>query len=313
MAKKYTVYVIPEQGAATRQIHVSRWHVVLAIFLAAGVLGSLGWFAAQSRGLAEEQGDREWLQTRLILQQEEIFDQRGQIQAFASRMNELKGSLAGLQDLEQKIRVMAKMEDAGPSEAEGGEGIGMGGSMPDDLDPSLSLDAPHAGLVREMNDQAMELAALSTSQENGFENLFRQMEEQRDLMACTPSACPLDRSKITSRFGMRLSPFTGDREFHKGLDLGARVGTPVLAPANGRVVFVGRKGGFGRIMAIDHGHGIITRYAHLSRIDAKKGDWVHRGEVIAGVGSTGRTTGAHLHYEVLVNGIATNPTRYIVN
>jgi len=314
MAKKYTLYIIPEQGAATRQLHLSRWHLAAFLVLACGVLAGLGLFLQDYQGLKGGQSDRDWMQTRLILQQEEILDQRGQIQAFAVRMNGLKDTLADLQDFEHKIRVMANLEDAGPEDVEGGQGLlGMGGSMPDDLDPSLSLEAPHAGMVREMNDQAMELAALSTRQEQGFESLYQHLEEQRDLLACTPSTRPLTEGWVSSRFGMRISPFTGEKEFHKGLDLAAPFGTPVICPANGRVIFVGRKGGFGRMIAIDHGHGTITRYAHLSRIRKKKGDWIRRGESIAEVGNTGRTTGSHLHYEVLVNGIPTNPERYILN
>jgi murein DD-endopeptidase MepM/ murein hydrolase activator NlpD len=100
---------------------------------------------------------------------------------------------------------------------------------------------------------------------------------------------------------------------HKGLDVATRTGTPIIAPADGLAIFSGREGGFGNMLAIDHGYGIVTKYAHCSTIDVKIGQKVKRGDIIARVGNTGRSTGPHLHYEVAVNGVAVNPSRYILN
>ena len=100
---------------------------------------------------------------------------------------------------------------------------------------------------------------------------------------------------------------------HKGLDISNRVGTPVWAPARGTVTFVGTDGGYGTCVMIDHGNNIVTRYAHLQKALVREGQYVQRGDVIAALGNTGRSTGPHLHYEVIVGGIPVNPMRYILN
>ena len=142
--------------------------------------------------------------------------------------------------------------------------------------------------------------------------LVEYLEDQKSLLASTPSIWPV-RGWLTSTFGYRTSPFTGRREMHKGLDIATRSGTPIIAPADGLVVFSGREGGFGNMIVIDHGYGITTRYGHCSALDAKLGQKIKRGDVIARVGNTGRSTGPHVHYEVAVNGVPVNPSRYILN
>ena len=133
-----------------------------------------------------------------------------------------------------------------------------------------------------------------------------------DLLASTPAIRPTKGWK-TSGFGYRVSPFTGLKEFHKGVDIATRKGTPIIASADGVVTFAGTKGMMGRVITIDHGHGMITRYGHLHKALKKRGDAVKRGEKIALVGSSGRSTGPHLHYEVLLNGLPVNPEKYILN
>lgn len=126
-----------------------------------------------------------------------------------------------------------------------------------------------------------------------------------------PVANPLPGAKITSRFGNRLDPFNRRSAFHAGIDFRAARGTPVKATGSGRVIHAGRKGGYGLMVEIDHGNGITTRYAHLSRITVKKGATVKPGERIGKVGSTGRSTGPHLHYEVRRHKKPANPSRFL--
>jgi murein DD-endopeptidase MepM/ murein hydrolase activator NlpD len=118
---------------------------------------------------------------------------------------------------------------------------------------------------------------------------------------------------VTSGFAYRKSPFTNEREFHEGLDISARTGTEVIAPADGVVSEIGKTYGFGNLLIISHGYGLKTTYGHLSSILVRKGQKVKRGEKIALTGSTGRTTGPHLHYEVALNGVPVNPLNYILN
>jgi murein DD-endopeptidase MepM/ murein hydrolase activator NlpD len=118
---------------------------------------------------------------------------------------------------------------------------------------------------------------------------------------------------ITSYFGHRLSPYAGRVKMHEGLDIGAPYGTPIFAPADGIITFSGLKAGFGKFVQIDHGYGIETLYAHSQKLIVRKGDKVKRGELIAKVGSTGYSTGPHLHYEVRVNGIAVDPLYFVLS
>ena len=142
--------------------------------------------------------------------------------------------------------------------------------------------------------------------------LFEKIASQRDLLQATPSVRPAGGGWVSSGFGYRTDPFTGRRRLHKGLDFAAMTGTPVYAPANGIVSYAGREGGYGLIVSIDHGYGIVTRYAHNSRLNVKTGQRVKRWQKISEVGSTGRSSGPHLHYEVRVNGVPVDPENYIL-
>ena len=149
-------------------------------------------------------------------------------------------------------------------------------------------------------------------QEQGFSELITFLEDQKSVLASVPSIMPT-KGWITSGFKRRRDPFTGRMTWHRGLDVSTNVGTPVVAPADGVVTYSGRKVDFGNIVTIDHGNGYKTRYGHNSKLLARRGQRVKRGQVIAFVGNTGRSTGPHLHYEVLRNGIPLNPADYILN
>ncbi|WP_109479542.1 M23 family metallopeptidase [Paraburkholderia sp. C35] len=126
-----------------------------------------------------------------------------------------------------------------------------------------------------------------------------------------PGRMPVDGARFGSPFGNRIDPFTRRLSFHPGVDLVALTGTPILAAAGGRVIHAGPEAGYGNAVEIDHGNGLITRYGHASRVDVQEGDLVLPRQHIADVGSTGRSTGPHLHFEVLVNGAPVDPTDYL--
>jgi murein DD-endopeptidase MepM/ murein hydrolase activator NlpD len=136
------------------------------------------------------------------------------------------------------------------------------------------------------------------------------VERRQALAAATPSIWPVP-GWLTSRYGNRRDPFTGGADFHPGLDLSAPYGQPVRATADGTIAVAERSGSYGNLVEINHGYGIVTRYGHLSRFKAVAGQQVHRGDVIGFVGSTGRSTSAHLHYEILLNGKLTDPMRLL--
>ena len=142
-------------------------------------------------------------------------------------------------------------------------------------------------------------------------NLSLLHSELENLIASIPSTMPTN-GHISSPVGMRRSPWTGKQEFHAGLDIPNRVGTSVYAPGNGVVESVSVGNGNGRMVVLDHGQGIVTKYAHLSKSFVKKGDRVRKGQKIAAVGNTGKSTNPHLHYEVRVNGIPIDPRRKLI-
>lgn len=152
----------------------------------------------------------------------------------------------------------------------------------------------------------------SQLKEQGLLGLWDSLSERQSLLGATPSIKPA-RGWYTSRFGYRVDPMNGKSEMHAGLDIAAPPGTPVYAPADGVVSHVGYEPGYGKLVSIDHGYGVITRFAHNSRVFVEQGQKVHRWEVISAVGSTGRSTGAHVHYEVRIHGLPVDPMNYILD
>ena len=246
--------------------------------------------------------------TKISSQQSEIKSQRRQIQQFAEEITTLKQKLVDLNNFENKIRIIANIEKKNEQDGL----FGIGGSIPEDIVAQIPLSKKHNSLMREMHEQINQLDLATVNQNNGFESLFKYIKEQQNILASTPAIRPAT-GWTTSRFGYRISPFTGRREFHKGFDIANRKGTPIIATANGTVTFTGKKGSYGNIVVIDHGHGMVTRYGHTDKILVKRGDKVKRGDSIALVGNTGRSTGPHVHYEVHLNGIPVNPEKYILN
>ena len=142
--------------------------------------------------------------------------------------------------------------------------------------------------------------------------LCKFLESQKSMFACTPSIWPT-KGWVSSRFGYRISPFTNEKEFHSGLDISSRMGTPIISPSDGVVASIGKSYGYGNTIIINHGYGLKTKYAHLDKSLVKKGEAVKRGQQIALMGNSGRSTGPHLHYEVQLKGVPVNPLRYILN
>jgi len=147
---------------------------------------------------------------------------------------------------------------------------------------------------------------------SSINSLANLIEEQEFLLQSTPSGTPSE-GWISSKFDYRFSPFTGRLVFHEGIDIASPFGSPVRATAKGIVIFSGYKYGYGYLVTIDHGYGFVTRYGHNSKLTVDEGQVVQRGERIALVGSTGHSTGPHVHYEVLINGIPVNPINFMFN
>jgi len=312
MRKKISFVVLSNSGAPAKQICASKTSIrLVSVFLAACLI-FFGYVIYDYFQLKETTVHLQNREIHLTSELVEIQNQRKQIQEFAGEINSLKNKLVALNNFETKIRIIANIEKTDESK----NIFGVGGSVPEDLDARVPLMEKHNSLMRDMHEQIDELNRASIHQQNEFESLLKSLEDQQNLLASTPAIRPISRGEkswVTSNFGFRQSPFTGQREFHQGYDLSTREGTPIMATADGVVIYASRKGLLGNTIIVDHGHGMVTRYGHCQKFLKKRGEKVKRWEPIALVGDTGRSTGPHVHYEVRLNGIPVNPFKYILN
>ena len=308
MKKKLTLLIFDATGTPVGQTTVPRMLLPMAIlfFMVATITLYIG--ITSYLRLRTEVKDVHRLRSSQQMQEELVVQQQSQIVAFDQKLDQLKTQLADLQSFEQKIRIIANLE----ASDDGSSLFGVGGSDPEDLDPAAMMEQDYQALVRDMHVEIKAIDQASLDRHNSFSSIFSQLEGKRNLLAATPSIRPV-KGWVSSRFGYRESPFTGRREFHRGLDIATHAGSPIVSPADGLVTFAGSKGLMGKMVTIEHGFGMVTRYGHTQKLLKKKGDRVKRGETIALVGNTGRSTGPHLHYEIRLNGVSVNPTNYFLN
>jgi len=312
MRKKISFVILGSSGAPAKQICTSKTAIHMFGVFVIALFAAVGYIVYDYYNLRVTTTHLQNREIYLSSQLDEIQAQRRQIQEFANEINSLKAKLMALNSFEQKIRIIANIEKTDQS----ANIFGVGGSIPEDLDAQISLKEKHNSLMRDMHEQIDQLSQASSNQNEALESLLKSLEDQQNLLASTPAIRPVARnvkSWITSRFGYRKSPFTQRRELHKGYDIASRQGTPILSTADGVVTFAGKKGLLGNTVVIDHGHGMVTRYGHCSKLLKKRGDKVKRWETIALMGNSGRSTGPHVHYEVHLNGIPVNPVKYILN
>lgn len=302
MNKKITFLILNHNGFSTRHLTVSASFFLFLSCIIGAFLILSGFFFYDYFNLRKELIKKQALESKVSFQQNEITLQYHQIQNLVNEINSFKSKLVELKKIEKKIRIISDFKDAD----DGGNNLGMGGAIEEDLCPGVDIAEKHNSMMQKIQEDMEMLNLASTRQQEGFKSLLKSLEDKRSLLAATPSICPT-KGWISSRFGYRKCPFTGRRRFHSGLDIAACKGTPVVAPADGKITYAGKKGLLGNLVVIDHGYGMVTRYAHLNKALKKSGDIIKRGEIIGLVGSTGRSTGSHLHYEVRLNGVPLNP------
>ena len=259
-------------------------------------------------------------------QEDALGDMNHRFQTMAAQVRALHHQTTQLATLGEQVRTLADIEEIAPLP----ENIGIGGNA-QNLSPSLSpsLSPKMSGLqsrvvspslsLESSRDSNVDVDVIQKSMDTtrnllnrqtwNFKILKEKLEIKNEILACTPSMNPTS-GIVTCKFGPRLSPFSGKREFHTGIDIANRRGTKVHASARGKVIFAKKKWLIGNLVTIDHGNNIITKYGHLYKFLVKKGDMVNRGDVIGLMGSTGNSTGPHVHYEVVVNGKSENPANY---
>jgi murein DD-endopeptidase MepM/ murein hydrolase activator NlpD len=239
---------------------------------------------------------------------QETQTQKSQLHFFSSKIEDLEKQLSKLKDFDKKIRIIANLERG----QESTPFMGMGGPSPSDIREKMKGEKDDKGLIQQMKMDVERLQSEATSREESLSELEKLLETKKEILTHTPSIWPV-MGWVTSGFGFRTNPFTGLTQMHEGIDISNRVGTVVAAPADGIISDMGSDLAHGRILVISHGLGMTSRFGHLDKVFVKVGQQVKRGDKVAEVGMTGRTTGPHLHYEVRLNGIPVNPVRYILN
>jgi murein DD-endopeptidase MepM/ murein hydrolase activator NlpD len=217
---------------------------------------------------------------------------------FDASLAELKDELTEFENKSYKFALIAGVEDL----------LGANGGAGGSESTGTAASVPSADYLRQ---QVTQLRQRTQALRASYSVLEKVYEDQSLLLASTPSILPVN-GILGHGFGWRRDPFTDQREFHNGIDISAPTGRNVMAPADGIVVKASRVQGYGRVIYLSHGNGITTRYGHMSEFEVKLGQKVKRGDVIGFVGSTGRSTGPHLHYEVLVHNQTVDPMQYIL-
>jgi murein DD-endopeptidase MepM/ murein hydrolase activator NlpD len=295
----FTVIVVSDHSQAVRKFRVPRKWLKNAAYVSAAValvgLLSVGHYfallgASSENAVLKEENAQ--LRSQILLVQEKV----AHISATLDRVErfdaKLRTAVTQLQDPERNLAI-------GP--------VGNAESDAAIPGPAPAAEANLSALPGKLSSLETEAAR----QEQSLRELQEYFDDQRSLLASTPSIWPT-RGWVTSDFGTRMDPYTADRKMHQGMDIATPHGQVVYTPSDGTVVFLGTEGGYGKVLVVDHGYGVKTRYAHLSEVNVRLGDRVKRGDKVASVGNTGRSTGPHLHYEVRVNGIPENPRKFIL-
>lgn len=298
-SREYTIIFVPNVTEQFKRYSFPRVFIHLAFALLAVFFSALGYFGYLYNS-----------QHLLLVELDDLRKERAmltlELNKLGNQANEMSTQLARIEQFDKKLRVITAME--GSAGAEGREKFLGGPNM--DSYSAASRDYTQS-LVDSLDAELGWLKSNADSQEVSLFELDEFFKDQSSLLAHTPSIWPA-KGYVTSTFGYRRSPFTKRQEMHEGLDVSTQVGSPIFAPAKGVVIRSFYHKGYGNLVEIDHGYGVVTRYGHSSRNLVKSGQLVNRGDMIAEVGNTGHSTGPHLHYEVLLNGVPVNPDRYIL-
>lgn len=294
--------IVPDGDTEARQMRVSRGAVRLA---AAGTIGVLGILVVLSTGFIWQESQ----QARTVTLARENVLLENEMNQLRGRMSELEGVLGNLWEQDEQYRLLAGLEPLD----EGVRRAGIGGPGSDARSYDLERLDPRMGrLARAASTNVSTMVRRAQLLSASWNEASHALAATHERLQATPSILPTDGS-ISSAFShSRLHPILDVARPHKGVDVTAPRGTPIIATAAGRVSFVGRQGSYGNMVEVDHGFGVRTRYAHASKLVVRRGQRVERGETIAEVGTTGLSVSPHVHYEVWVGGRAIDPRRYIL-
>ncbi|HHO75781.1 MAG TPA: M23 family metallopeptidase [Deltaproteobacteria bacterium] len=301
MRLHWTILVVSKENEGIRKFKISAVSIILAVLIVSGLAGFSAIAGYELYNLRTDL-------SRIALIKERNEEQSRQIETLSEKVATLDEEMIVLRGFNRYLSGIAKVDIDAPEEI-----IGVGGGGANSLAAGKNTPVlTEKILTRNLHAHIKQLSDDISIEKEVSTELLAQIERQRSLMAHTPSSWPT-RGWITSSFGWRESPFTGKKEFHKGIDIASRKGTPIYVPADGIITSYRNNGAYGNLLVINHGYGIVTRYAHLMESnEIEVGKRVRKGDKVAHIGNTGRSTGSHLHYEVLINGIHVNPQRYML-
>ena len=298
--RKYHIVVFKDKQGSCRKFQLRGWFIAFLVLMTVTM-------AACNVILWKNYAEHSRIEQGLNIAEKTVQEQKTQLLSLSQKITALQGNLNRIRDFDSKLRVMINLDQDGSQAA-----APKGGPANDNFSKGYLPLYRQELLARKMHEFLRQLNVEARLEEVRQQEIMHTLRSNQNILEATPSIWPTS-GWVTSGFAWRSSPFTGKREFHKGLDISAPRGTPVYAPARGAVTFAGRDGSYGLSIRLKHNSSLSTRFAHLNRIAIKSGQEVTRGELIGYVGSTGRSTGPHLHYEVRLNGVPVNPKRYILN
>jgi len=295
----FTIMVVPHTEESTYSIKLPLFIVQLIVALSVLLLSAFLIFIYSYRSALYDAKEVQALRQINQVQQDEINNFAFQTQKLIEQINQIE-NLADL--VSEKLGINLEedqREDSSVLESEG------------EASRMYASRSGRGGVLSRAVANIEMLQSLIPEQSDSLETLESEVDDFVSRLAATPSIWPAG-GRLTSGFGMRRSPFNrAVMQFHEGIDIAGAHGSPIYSTADGRIAFIGFRGGYGRLIIMSHGYGYETYYAHLSRFAVSGGQWVKRGQVIGYMGRTGWVTGTHLHYEVRVNGVAVNPMNYI--
>lgn len=295
----YTLLILPRKHSSAKKVSLSSTLVKGVCIFVMGIILFMMYFSYDYIHIRREKAELKRLKLQTVEQREQIDGLVVKVDLFSSKMEELK-------QFDKKIRILANLVTGRGKE----QLLGVGGPASEENRIRARIAADERAMIADAHRQVDSLMNEAVSRQKSFASLLVLLKEKKSIMAATPSLWPV-KGWVTSEFGRRISPFSGEGEFHKGLDIATGYGRAVQAPADGVVAEVTYQNDVGRTILIDHGHGLSTMYAHLSKAAVRPGAPARKGDRIGYVGNTGRSTGSHLHYSVMLNGVAVNPRKYL--
>ncbi len=294
---RYIIHRETEKGVS--QVHFSRVQFFAILSTAIVLLGAVLFFSADSLS-------KLLYQKRLAEFKQNYHSVSQNLDALKTRLDFLDSQILALEEKDQAVRTYAGMPDIDKEVRQ----LGIGGIM---SETSLSMDNLAPAVNKELTALEFDIDKLSRKvnlELMSYENIYDQVKTDVDRIRAIPSIRPIEGGYLNSSYGYRTDPIDHKKRFHQGQDITVRTGTPIHAPADGKVKRAYYVGGFGNHIKVDHGYGYTTIYAHLSKLKVRTGQKVKRGDIIGYTGNTGRSTAPHLHYEVHYYGSPQNPLDY---